>query len=264
MKHTLLTILGLLLIVGCTTRPTPITYTFESAEEFKNQGNFKKAISILSQLVEKKSEISPRAQYLIGDILLNDLLNFEQAISAYKMVIEKFPNSLQAPDALFMVGYIYANILDDTENALKVYNTFLKQYPDHRLSPSVQFEIKWIGADINDIPALKHIDAFSKISPTPDQPKTSAASKKSKSNNTKSTLNYSNQTVIESVIDGDFEGFEGETIIKLMNGQIWQQTEYYYHYHYAFMPKVLIYKSGSGYKMKVDGVDKAVGVIKLK
>jgi len=74
----------------------------------------------------------------------------------------------------------------------------------------------------------------------------------------------SSSGVIESQIDGDFEGWEGETIVKLMNGEIWQQTEYYYHYHYAFMPKVLIYKSGSGYKMKVDGVDKAVGVTRLK
>ena len=49
-----------------------------------------------------------------------------------------------------------------------------------------------------------------------------------------------------------------------MNGQIWQQTEYYYHYRYAFMPKVLIYRSDGGYKMKVDGVDKAVGVDRLR
>ena len=70
--------------------------------------------------------------------------------------------------------------------------------------------------------------------------------------------------VIESQIDGDFEGWEGETIVKLMNGQIWQQTEYYYYYHYAFMPKVLIYKSGSGYKMKVEGIEKAVRVKRLK
>src|SRR5688572_22931042 len=41
------------------------------------------------------------------------------------------------------------------------------------------------------------------------------------------------QSVIESKVDGDFEGWEGETIVKLMNGQVWQQTEYYYHYHYA-------------------------------
>jgi hypothetical protein len=70
--------------------------------------------------------------------------------------------------------------------------------------------------------------------------------------------------VIESQIDGDFEGWEGETIVKLMNGQIWQQLEYYYVYHYAFMPRVLIYKSGRVYKMKVEGVDKAVGVMQLR
>lgn len=70
--------------------------------------------------------------------------------------------------------------------------------------------------------------------------------------------------VIESQIDGDFEGWEGETIVKLMNGQIWQQSEYYYTYHYAFMPKVLVYKSGAGYKMKVDGVSKEIGVVRLK
>jgi hypothetical protein len=70
--------------------------------------------------------------------------------------------------------------------------------------------------------------------------------------------------VIESQIDGDFKGWDGETIVKLMNGQIWQQTEYYYHYHYAFMPDVLIYNSGGGWKMKVEGVDKSVKVERFK
>jgi len=70
--------------------------------------------------------------------------------------------------------------------------------------------------------------------------------------------------VIESQVDDDFEGWEGETIVKLMNGQIWQQSEYYYHYHYAFMPEVLIYWTGDEYKMKVEGIEKSVGVIQLK
>jgi len=70
--------------------------------------------------------------------------------------------------------------------------------------------------------------------------------------------------VIESQIDGDFEGLEGEKVFKLMNGQVWQQTEYYYHYYYQFMPAVMIYKTNSGYKMKVEGIEKSVNVIKLK
>ena len=74
----------------------------------------------------------------------------------------------------------------------------------------------------------------------------------------------SSNGVIESQIDGDFEGFEGETIIKLVNGQIWQQSEYLYHYHYSFMPRVIIYKQGGSYKIKVDGVDASVGVTRLR
>ena len=70
--------------------------------------------------------------------------------------------------------------------------------------------------------------------------------------------------IIESNISGSFEGWKGETIFKLMNGEIWQQTEYYYEYHYAFSPKVLIIPSAGGYKAKVEGVNKAVGVTRLR
>jgi hypothetical protein len=70
--------------------------------------------------------------------------------------------------------------------------------------------------------------------------------------------------LIETTIDGEFKGWEGETIIKLSNGQIWQQTEYHYHYHYAYMPKILIIATAGGYKAKVEGVNKAVGVTRLR
>jgi hypothetical protein len=70
--------------------------------------------------------------------------------------------------------------------------------------------------------------------------------------------------IIESNISGSFEGWKGETIFKLMNGEIWQQTEYWYEYHYAYSPKVLIIPSAGGYKAKVEGVNKAVGVTRLR
>lgn len=75
---------------------------------------------------------------------------------------------------------------------------------------------------------------------------------------------YSVPSVIESQIDGEFEGWDGDTIFKLMNGQIWQQVEYSYAYSYAYMPDVLIYPSGSGYKMKVEGMDEAIEVRRLR
>jgi len=88
--------------------------------------------------------------------------------------------------------------------------------------------------------------------------------KKNKNAKNSNKLQEENSSIIESKIDGEFNGWEGETILKLMNGQIWQQTEYFYHYHYSYMPKVLIYNTGSGYNMQVDGIDKSVGVSRLK
>lgn len=70
--------------------------------------------------------------------------------------------------------------------------------------------------------------------------------------------------VIESKIDGEFECWEGDTVFQLMNGQIWQQTDFQYRYCYKFMPDVLIYQSGGVYRMKVDGVDGTVAVRRLR
>ena len=70
--------------------------------------------------------------------------------------------------------------------------------------------------------------------------------------------------IIESSIDGDFNGWEGETIFKLSNGQIWQQSSYAYTYHYGYCPKVIIIKSGNLYKMQVEGVSSTIYVTRLK
>jgi hypothetical protein len=70
--------------------------------------------------------------------------------------------------------------------------------------------------------------------------------------------------VVETQIEGEFEGWDGETVFKLANGQIWQQSSFAYTYHYAYRPKVLVYKSGTTYKMKVEGVADTVQVKRLK
>lgn len=74
----------------------------------------------------------------------------------------------------------------------------------------------------------------------------------------------STPSVIESRIDGEFQGWDGETIFKLANGQIWQQASYAYHYHYAYSPEVTIYQTSQGYKMKVEGVEETILVRRLK
>ncbi len=68
---------------------------------------------------------------------------------------------------------------------------------------------------------------------------------------------------IESYVDGTFEGWDGDTIFLLTNGQIWQQASYSYTYHYAYRPWVVIYPTSGGYKMMVEGVDKTIYVRRL-
>lgn len=69
---------------------------------------------------------------------------------------------------------------------------------------------------------------------------------------------------IEGRISGEFEGWDGDTVFKLTNGQIWQQSSYAYTYHYAYRPEVLIYSTNGGCKLKVDGVDDSIFVKRLK
>jgi len=69
---------------------------------------------------------------------------------------------------------------------------------------------------------------------------------------------------IESTISGDIEGWDGDTIFKLDNGQIWQQAEYEYTYFYSYRPDVTIYQARAGCRMTVKGERDTVLVKRIK
>lgn len=73
----------------------------------------------------------------------------------------------------------------------------------------------------------------------------------------------SSGSVIKSKVDGVFNGWSGSTLVSLTNGQIWQQSEYYYDYDYSYRPDVTIIKDSTGYKMFVEGIDRGVRVTRL-
>lgn len=80
---------------------------------------------------------------------------------------------------------------------------------------------------------------------------------------TQRNSNASNN-IIETKIDGTFNGWNGESIFKMKNGSVWQQASYAYQYHYAYNPDVTIYlKDGKNY-MKVEGVNEALHVKRIK
>lgn len=69
---------------------------------------------------------------------------------------------------------------------------------------------------------------------------------------------------IQSTISGEIEGWEGDTIFKLDNGQIWQQAVYDYTYFYAYRPDVTIYQTSAGCRMKVEDETDTVLVKRIK
>ena len=69
---------------------------------------------------------------------------------------------------------------------------------------------------------------------------------------------------VESTISGEIEGWDGDTIFKLDNGQIWKQAAYDYTYFYAYRPEVTIYQTSAGCRMKVEDETETVLVKRIK
>ncbi len=134
-------------------------FILNKTESLRKRKMVKEALDHLSYLIEKysKHELSAKGQYMLGDIYMNDLRDFNTAIQEYRKVIDNYSGSEQEPHALFMIGYIFANVVNDPKSAEVEYNLFLDKFPSHELSPSVRFELDYLGKNIEEIPALKHI-----------------------------------------------------------------------------------------------------------
>lgn len=59
--------------------------------------------------------------------------------------------------------------------------------------------------------------------------------------------------VIESTINGTFDGWKGGSTYKLTNGQVWQQCRYKYDYKNAYRPQAVVGNMNGEYLMFVEG-----------
>jgi hypothetical protein len=70
------------------------------------------------------------------------------------------------------------------------------------------------------------------------------------------------ERIIDTRIDGDFDGWVGDTVFRLENGQIWQQTSPSAKYLFVHAPRVVI--SQAPFMMKVEGLQGEISVRRLK
>jgi len=71
--------------------------------------------------------------------------------------------------------------------------------------------------------------------------------------------------IFNSRIDGDFDGWTGETTFKLSNGQTWRQASYGHASYHAQRPEVTVYETDNNqYMMYVHGMSNAIEVSQVR
>lgn len=64
----------------------------------------------------------------------------------------------------------------------------------------------------------------------------------------------------ESSVAGRFDGWKGSTVVRLLDGTRWRQLDGTVLVHHAFMPPVVVYRSGATHRMRIEGVGRSVEV----
>ena len=70
--------------------------------------------------------------------------------------------------------------------------------------------------------------------------------------------------VVDSQIVSNFDGWDGETIFDLANGQVWQQSGPGVAVHVAVRPRAFVYRKAGSFRMQVQGVNTNVPVTRLR
>jgi hypothetical protein len=70
----------------------------------------------------------------------------------------------------------------------------------------------------------------------------------------------SDDVILIANVNGDFEGFDGETLFALSNGTYWLQDEYKYWYHYSYCPRVEVINVRGRLRLRVEGPSETVAV----
>jgi len=155
----IITLLTLLLIIGCSTKKSD-KELFDEAQKNLKEDKIPEAVMAFEELVNDydDSELTPEALSQLGSLYQNKQIkslsekeNLEKAITIFKKLHDEYPSSSYAPSGLFMAGFIYANELQNYEEAEFLYKQFLSEYPDDDLAPSAQAELDNLGLSPEEI-----------------------------------------------------------------------------------------------------------------
>lgn len=119
---------------------------YASALRDKNGGNLDLALKEFMDYVAQfgNTSLAPNAQYYIGEVkyLRGE---YDDAVQAFDMVLEKYEESDKTPDAHYMKAMSYAK-MGQKSKARDEFNTLIKRYPESELSAKAKTQLRSLGS----------------------------------------------------------------------------------------------------------------------
>ena len=115
---------------------------FQNATRDRQGGNFELALKEFTDYVQVfgATQQAAAAQYYIGDILYR-LDRFEEAVTAFDLVLTNYLDSDMTPDAHFRKAMALRE-LGETARARSEFDRLIKRFPKHELAASARSEMK--------------------------------------------------------------------------------------------------------------------------
>ena len=113
----------------------------EHAQQARSQLRIIECRATIQELQSISGALTPYALYRAGKICERELKDYEQAIVAYRQVIEAHPDSLWAAEAVYRSGVVYAKHLNNTEKAIESYQTLISDYPSSSQTMMAHFQL---------------------------------------------------------------------------------------------------------------------------
>jgi TolA-binding protein len=146
---TLLLISFVISVGGCSKTPTD-EELLKSATLHHQSDEYDDALSDFQLLVEKypKSDKVPEALYAMGVICQNKKKEYRKAESLYTKLVMDFPNDPTSQVAAYQRARIFFGNLHMPDSARAAYELFLQRYPDAVSAPSARSELDTLKASM--------------------------------------------------------------------------------------------------------------------
>ena len=68
--------------------------------------------------------------------------NYEDAVSLFKKIYDRYDDYIKKPESLFMTAFVYDTYMDQKGAAKEYYEKVIKDYPDHRFATDAKASIE--------------------------------------------------------------------------------------------------------------------------